>query len=507
MSEFNLADMLADIVPNPGTGAESLQYIAHDCILPDENNGYSMDGLDDLARSIEIAGLQQPIRVRPIEGEPGRYRILSGHRRHAAIGKLIEADGRAFADGVPCIVDSSEASEALQELKLLLANADNRKLTAADELQQAERISDCIRRLEDEGFQFPGRHREWVSKLSGMSRSKLGRLEAIKNNLNPELLRAFRNHQINETVADQLQRLPADGQQAIAEYCNRAGGYTALNSSAADHALKYAEKFMAPVKCRDGEDCDHHARRFVQPFRTDFNWQRCDGGCCLSCSHLYGCPTPCGKGKEEQKTNAAQFKAVKEKAAAERDIAVAERQEKLKDARQKEAEYLLPLIDEAGLDDDFTLPGMYGYDKIKVSTIRKNARGDFGKDYLYNTSMLPTAWSDLTDWADALGCSLDFLAGRTDECGMRNAECGIKDAEWNWDEEPPKDGRYLCLIDMKAGKLHEAQCERTGGQWFAYGQPLDSTFKVEAWWPIPKKVTAMPDAFEDGEEDESYESI
>ena len=503
MSEFNLADMLADIVPDPGTGAESLQYIAHDCILPDENNGYSMDGLDDLARSIEIAGLQQPIRVRPIEGEPGRYRILSGHRRHAAIGKLIENGSKLYADGVPCIVDSSEMSEALQELKLLLANADNRKLTAADELQQAERISDCIRRLEDEGFEFPGRHRDWVAKLSGMSRTKLGRLNAIKNNLHPVLLRAFRNRQINETVADLLQKLPKEGQEAINEYCNRAGKYDALNSSAAEHCVKYAEKFMAPCKCGDGEDCDHHEKRFVQPFRTSYHWQYCDGGCCLSCSQLLNCNSACRKGQEKQKTVKAETKAEKEKAEKNRNAAEKAQQTRFKKARQAEAQRVLPAIDAAGLDDDFQLTGRYGYNKIKVGEIRKAAAADFGDAHFYDASALPTSVKDLCDWADALGCSLDFLAGRTEN--PKGVPGSGTTPEWHWDEEPPKGGRYLCLIDMKTGKLHESQCERSGGLWLAYGRPLDSTFSVEAWYPLPEKQIVRPYEFDEDEETEDFD--
>ena len=498
MAEFNLADLLKDAkenVPGSGTNQETLERIAYDLLAPDENNGYSMDGIDELARSIEIAGLQQPLRVRPIEG--GKYRILSGHRRHAAIGKLIENSAETFADGVPCIVDQRQASAALQELQLLLANADNRKMTAADDLQQAERISDCIRRLEDEGFEFPGRHREWVAKLSGMSRTKLGRLEAIKNNLEPQLLRAFRCGKINETVADLLQKLPKAGQIEIAEYCSRVNDYSKLNSAAAEHCLWNAEKFMQSARCGDGDVCDHHARRFVQPFRTNFHWQYCDGGCCLSCSQLSSCPVACAKGKAKAKTVAADVKAEKEKAEKNAETARKRQQTIYKNQRQKEAQRLLPVIEAAGLGDDDTLTGRYGFGGTKISDIKNHAAGEFGDSYFYDNSVLPTNVHDLADWADALNCSLDFLAGRTDE--PRNVPGSGTKAEWMYEEKPPKDGRYLCLIDMGDDMIHEQRCDWRLGGWYCYSQPVDEMFRVMAWWPLPPEVQTLP---KDSEADE-----
>ena len=67
---------------------EQIEYIDIDRIDDDPRNFYELSGLDELAANIELLGLQQPIRVRPGE-EPGRYVIVSGHRRRAPAG-----DGR-----------------------------------------------------------------------------------------------------------------------------------------------------------------------------------------------------------------------------------------------------------------------------------------------------------------------------------------------------------------------------------------------------------------------------
>ena len=82
---FNLADILKD-VSNPGTGREQIEYIPLNQIDEDPDNFYQLSGIAELADNIALCGLQQPIRVRQKEG--GRYVIVSGHRRRAALEML-----------------------------------------------------------------------------------------------------------------------------------------------------------------------------------------------------------------------------------------------------------------------------------------------------------------------------------------------------------------------------------------------------------------------------------
>ena len=198
---FDLSEVLKD-VSRPDTGKEVLAYLPYASLLPDPKNGYSMDGLDELARSIELVGLQQPLRVKDLGA--GSYGLISGHRRHAAIGRILKHDPGAFADGIPCIVEKPGGSTALRELQLLLGNADNRVMTPADQLRTVEGVSDCLRRLEKEGYQFPGRHREWIAKMIGMSNTRVARLQAIKNNLATSLLQYFNSGALPVTAAYRL---------------------------------------------------------------------------------------------------------------------------------------------------------------------------------------------------------------------------------------------------------------------------------------------------------------
>ncbi|HMM32007.1 MAG TPA: ParB N-terminal domain-containing protein [Clostridia bacterium] len=62
--------------------------VPRDLIDPSEENHYSMNDIESLAASIEAVGLLDPLILR--QKPNGRYAIISGHRRNAAIGLLAE---------------------------------------------------------------------------------------------------------------------------------------------------------------------------------------------------------------------------------------------------------------------------------------------------------------------------------------------------------------------------------------------------------------------------------
>ena len=196
---FDITSVLKG-VSGPDTGKEQIEYIPVDQIDPDPNNFYSLDGLDELAGNIELIGLQQPLRVRP--GEDGRFIVVSGHRRRAAILMIRDGGNAMFRDGVPCIVDRGEESPAMRELRLIYANASTRVMGPAEISKQAERTEALLYQLKEEGVvEFPGRMRDHVAEACRISKTKLARLHAIRHNLVPELLEEFDAGHLNESVA------------------------------------------------------------------------------------------------------------------------------------------------------------------------------------------------------------------------------------------------------------------------------------------------------------------
>lgn len=186
-------------VPNLGTQRETSQYIDIGLLVSDERNFYELSGIDALAANIELIGLQQPVRVREIPGE-GTYRIVSGHRRRAAIQKLVD-EGREDLRSVHCIVETVECSEAMQELRLIYANSDTRKMSSADLSRQAERVEALLYQLKEEGFEFPGRMRDHVAQACQTTKSKLSRLKVIRERLHPHLLGEWEAGRISDAVA------------------------------------------------------------------------------------------------------------------------------------------------------------------------------------------------------------------------------------------------------------------------------------------------------------------
>ena len=67
--------------------SEELIYLPLADLVSDENNFYALSEIPDLAANIELCGLQQPLRVRK-DGDA--YRIVSGHRRRAALELLLK---------------------------------------------------------------------------------------------------------------------------------------------------------------------------------------------------------------------------------------------------------------------------------------------------------------------------------------------------------------------------------------------------------------------------------
>ena len=209
MSEKRGVDLAALLgsVPDLNSGTERIELIPWEKLIPDDRNFYSLDGLPELADSIATVGLLDPIRVRP-EGDA--YVVISGHRRRAAIKLLIDSGEEKWKTAVPCIVERGEISAELAELKLIFANSATRQLSASELSRQAERVEELLYALKAQGFPFPGRMQAHVAQACGTTESKLKRLHAIRNNLDPQLLGFFDSGELLEDAAYKLSRLPED---------------------------------------------------------------------------------------------------------------------------------------------------------------------------------------------------------------------------------------------------------------------------------------------------------
>ena len=105
MAKFELGKTLAEVLGSvqDTEGAEQIVMLPLADLAPDGRNFYSTEGVEALAANIETVGLLDALRVRPDPNAPGRWLVVSGHRRRLALLTLAEADPKRW-ERVPCIV-------------------------------------------------------------------------------------------------------------------------------------------------------------------------------------------------------------------------------------------------------------------------------------------------------------------------------------------------------------------------------------------------------------------
>lgn len=141
-------------------------------LISHEKNHYSLEGLEDLADSIENVGLLHDVLVKDSgevneEGEK-LYTVISGHRRVLAITSLVEErELKKFKD-VPCVILEKDEDETVTELKLHYANITSRELTEYDKMVAASEIKRLVEEAKGKGIKIKGRMRDIVSDAVGL---------------------------------------------------------------------------------------------------------------------------------------------------------------------------------------------------------------------------------------------------------------------------------------------------------------------------------------------------
>ena len=192
-----------------------------EAIIPNPANHYSMDGIDELADAILLAGrVLQNIVVKAADKD-GRYMIISGHRRHLACKQLVAQGHDEFA--IVAALVENEADEDMRELMLIYTNSTARTLTDAEKMRQAQRATDILKQMKAAG-KFSARVRDTVARMLHTTSGQLARYAAIAKNLtNPDLQEAFEQGKIGVSAAYESSGLSTEGQQQIADKLQEEG--------------------------------------------------------------------------------------------------------------------------------------------------------------------------------------------------------------------------------------------------------------------------------------------
>lgn len=417
-------------VPGMDTGLEQIEYIPIDKIDPDDRNFYSVGDVSELAASIEMVGLQQPLRVR--SGEHGHVTVVSGHRRRAAILLIRDGGSTMFERGVPCIRERGDVSKEWQELRLIYGNSATRILTASEISIQSEKVTEILGKLEEQGVKFPGRTRDHVAAILQTSKSRVGRLHAIRANLVPELLQEFDGGGLGETVAYRLSQEEAAVQHDLAA---RLG--PAVRGLTGDSAEKVLGQIKQPLVTKPPEPDPNKAIDGLKKYLD-------------------------GREKEDR-----EFWKLMQRGTADSLI--------LQSFRSGAAPTRKDNIDM--LRTDARNSSAWTSTERWTASNKGLAIGPGEK--------ITRTWTEVYDAVAAIAISR-WRQVLVDEKAKRDVP--TKDTGPKWQRgTPPRDGRYFARIDMQDDRIHETAAEYRGGNWFVFNSPLHLSFKVIGWWPLPKK--------------------
>lgn len=497
--KFELGAYLKGIVPESDTLDEQIEYIDIGLIDGDENNFYELSDVEALAANIETVGLQQPLRVRTSETNPLRVQIISGHRRKAALDCLVGTGNEKFRR-VPVIREQASGSAALQELKLIFANSDTRKISSADLSKQAERVEALLVQLREEGFDFPGRMRDHVAEACKVSRTKLANLKVIREKLIPEAKKAWEKGYLSEDPALTLARLPEERQKKICEaysaYRKKTYGSAGLKYLSTGEVKGYAERLikLETLKCPEGGGCTNRDNKWSTDVSRPFYYGSCHKQCCAKCDQLVSCKYACPKLAEQVKQLRADRKAqqAREKALKE---------EKERPDRELQ-EMLWSRFAQARKDAGVSLDTLFKkwnvqYPSTYIKDFEKHERGEgLRLNVSAETPLHPYGGrlhvaERLITLADTLDVSLDYLLGRTPCQKPEQMVFGVDLAESKptWRTDAPGEGTEVMAKFALPGT--EKRLIRTayysGGRYYfsrTNRAPIDTD--CLGWTPIPE---------------------
>lgn len=486
---FDLSAVLKG-VSNLDTERKQIDYIRLDLIDGDPNNFYQLSGIEDLAANIATCNLQQPLLVR--EKEDGRYIIVSGHRRRAALELLAKDDPERWQE-IPCIVERDAVSPALQQLRLIYANANTRTMTSAELGEQAAQVEKLLYQLKEEGYEFPGRMRDHVAQAVNASKSKLARLKVIREKLIPQFMRLWEQNSLRESVAYTLAGLSKERQRMIfiAQTNDYKNAFRCTDGWVENIARQMddIEKTCKKTKCSvcHTSTCDHMYTRLNRAAGlAQYNTLFCRG-CCLECTALADCKYSCEHAADAKSVLRDKRKADKQ---AEREAQRAKEQPE-KDLLALAYNRVGQLRKERNISaEDFVTSSLgwhYANDMERLPKLED------GSSVSLKDRMPGSIWAReakrLIETADLLGCSIDYMLGR-DVPGpdTGGAMENVPNLGTGWRTgTPDSEGEYIVLIKHDPNKAYAPdKYQWVGERWQYHGlEVADIGIIVDYWMPIP----------------------
>ena len=500
MMAFDVSSIFAEELKKVSRSdtVRTLREVDVDDLIGNEGNFYSVDeaALEELKNSIALSGIMDPPTV--TETRDGKYRLISGHRRTAAVRALV-AEGREDLRRVPVLV-RSPSSAAMEELELIMANSTARRLSSAEISEAAQRVERLLYELKEQGVEFPGRMRDHVAEACNVSRTKLANLKLIEERLIADFKSMWKSGKLPDATALELARCDRAFQMRMRDAFWRMKTFPTASAIADLRTLHEGGAMWFPcMRCPDGSACP--GSRGDAALRHDatlsYGAKPCKGEkCCMACE--YGANASSWNACKQMCSKAAQHRTDK---SADAKAAEAEAQETkqrwLGGKVQHDAQRLVRAADAAGCPNSAVLDFGNGTCPANLAMIRRYAEGNFGDERFWSDDRLVPDGAKVPAICETLRCSADYLLGMSEELTPQAVSKSDAGFAWQTGTEYP-DGGLVADVEDHRGRRYEILYARNGALFWdaAYCDPMPkfAAADVLRWAPLPELPKEDDDA-------------
>lgn len=242
LKNSNVSDNLK-VIQKKGT--DDIRFIEASKIKPSPLNKYPIVDIERLAESIRTWGLIHNLLLVKSDDPDFEYEILSGERRFAAIGFLLNQGDETFKDGIRArIIEST--SDIDKEIMLIEANEEVRDEDPARRRQMIQRLEDLYKARAEKNGTPTNTISKDISSQIGIGERQVQRYRAV-NTLIPELTEAFDKGNVSLEKAASLSKLSEEAQKIIANLLGE------FRSTEIDLLKKEAERLASEKESQDKE--------------------------------------------------------------------------------------------------------------------------------------------------------------------------------------------------------------------------------------------------------------
>ena len=228
----SLGRFLNAVAQNAANQQENSQiiYLDIDEIESNPQNFYGLRNIDELAGLIAVSHLIEPLTVTKIS--ECRYKLISGHRRRAAVQKLLE-EGTYTDRKLPCIVRTWEKlaieqedgetiefdEDAVEMLNLIVSNRGQREERTIDEkIQEVKHLEGFAKAIyHQKNLGERGRFVNFFAEeILNISKSQLLRINSLEK-LTENVRQAIDEKKISETAAVEMSGMTEEKQEECLE--------------------------------------------------------------------------------------------------------------------------------------------------------------------------------------------------------------------------------------------------------------------------------------------------